>query len=703
MKNKFVNTVKPYLALLISALLLIIAIVLPITLDNAENSMAENITLSYERTVYDKEYNEIGVATGDFIGTEISAIGEISSILYVNHIPEQFVTPSEGMQKPFTAGKIERLDKLTKAAYGTLQFFFFNLDPMSENFAEQAEELSRFRTGTQSTAAVDFYLPFAFDAATVFCHNSYVFTAGNMGDYSPTDYLDSYVASSFVPNNVTKEAQHLTLSFPLSQRTIDPDRFHAARIVTVHYLAKDGVSFAGALPLAGAQNNVKSAVNSRLVWNITFLAVVSFVAVAFLALSLLKRNRALMGACGISVCGVLFLIASLIPLLGQAVTGTKLLYVACSLLPLFALLSSRQKAKGWKEAWVASLAVSAINAVLSLVFALTVFSSLNIYYKVATPCLSAIAVAFGILSFYGDKKPFMLCHNVIAGISATTAVFIFVTPIVFLPASTLCISLSALTALYFIINDIFRTERRNRALTENLQIEVATQTNTLKNALSDRERILSFLSHDLRKSSISIQALTDELARSSPNDHVTNLTGKIQGKNKIVLESLSEILQYAKRNYSDEPFDTVPLADMFDKLSAHVAEDCKAYGITLHIPSTKLAVFAKPNSLFSTLFNLVFNAMEHAHCTQISITARRAQNNVIIRVHDNGQGLPDGRDVFTPTPADSQSVDTLNEDSHNTGLGLLLVKSELEAMGGKIIYEQKEGSAFVLTLPYAVI
>lgn len=49
-----------------------------------------------------------------------------------------------------------------------------------------------------------------------------------------------------------------------------------------------------------------------------------------------------------------------------------------------------------------------------------------------------------------------------------------------------------------------RLEKRNRYLTENLQSEVAIQTRELKAVIEERDDLLRYVSHDMKKPAVSI-------------------------------------------------------------------------------------------------------------------------------------------------------------------------------------------------------
>ena len=80
----------------------------------------------------------------------------------------------------------------------------------------------------------------------------------------------------------------------------------------------------------------------------------------------------------------------------------------------------------------------------------------------------------------------------------------------------------------------------------------------------------------------------------------------------------------------------------------------------------------------------------------IEIAAKRFPDCTRITVSDNGQGIPKEiqKSVF-------EMFYRGNEESQGTGLGLFIVRSALEKMGGTIELksEKDEGSTFTLWLP----
>ena len=137
-------------------------------------------------------------------------------------------------------------------------------------------------------------------------------------------------------------------------------------------------------------------------------------------------------------------------------------------------------------------------------------------------------------------------------------------------------------------------------------------------------------------------------------------------------------------------------ADTVYQVSASVeqlnrSDDCKAAGILLkNTVDKKTLAFAKPQGLENALTNIILNAIEHAECTEITISIKTDKNKVLLTVKDNGKGIPDGPDVFRPY---------ISENKPDVGgLGLYICKNIIESMNGELTYSCNGRTAFTVAL-----
>jgi signal transduction histidine kinase len=122
----------------------------------------------------------------------------------------------------------------------------------------------------------------------------------------------------------------------------------------------------------------------------------------------------------------------------------------------------------------------------------------------------------------------------------------------------------------------------------------------------------------------------------------------------------------------------------------------KSAGVTLNIEKDLPAVHGFGGELNQVWSNLIDNALDAVdQGGRVEISARRERDRVVIRVIDDGPGVPDGiRDrIFDP-------FFTTKPVGTGTGLGLDIVRRLVQRHNGQIELESKPGrTEFRVTLP----
>ena len=116
-----------------------------------------------------------------------------------------------------------------------------------------------------------------------------------------------------------------------------------------------------------------------------------------------------------------------------------------------------------------------------------------------------------------------------------------------------------------------------------------------------------------------------------------------------------------------------------------------------NIPRTNL----DPQIMQLILENLISNAVKYTEKGYVEIDVSVQNNkNIMIKISDTGCGIPDSQKhlVFTKL---FRSDNRLKNETKGHGLGLFIVKSIVERVGGKIKFEseEKKGTTFYLTIP----
>jgi|GEM_PF-1634146 len=118
-------------------------------------------------------------------------------------------------------------------------------------------------------------------------------------------------------------------------------------------------------------------------------------------------------------------------------------------------------------------------------------------------------------------------------------------------------------------------------------------------------------------------------------------------------------------------------------------------GLTIDI-ADDITVLAESIELERVFVNLFTNALIHGGAN-ISVTARRLADELVVDVRDDGSGIPDDqlRDLFVPF-AKHRGV------GQGSGLGLAVVHRLMVAFGGAVSYHRAEPHGSVFTLRFSV-
>lgn len=211
------------------------------------------------------------------------------------------------------------------------------------------------------------------------------------------------------------------------------------------------------------------------------------------------------------------------------------------------------------------------------------------------------------------------------------------------------------------------------------------------------------VSHNLKSPVSSIMGLVDYIKSLENGDEELRITvEKLYGTSSeldIVIEDLNEILE-ARKGGSD-PKNTIYLEDVAESVLKVLGPEIEQYNATVNLELEEDAsVYGIKSYLTNILFNLVQNALKYAKedippVVNISSFQRNAQ--VVLKVEDNGQGL----NVKEDTGRIFELYQRFHANRTGKGMGLYLVKSQVEAMGGKITYESEvgKGTTFYVSFP----
>ncbi|WP_298487625.1 PAS domain S-box protein [uncultured Maribacter sp.] len=228
-----------------------------------------------------------------------------------------------------------------------------------------------------------------------------------------------------------------------------------------------------------------------------------------------------------------------------------------------------------------------------------------------------------------------------------------------------------------------------------LQVHDTTKNKLLTENLKEHNnRLVNFahiVSHNLRSHASNISMLLDLTSKDFPkimeNEFLKNIKIVSDNMNDTIYD-LNKIVEI-KSNISAS-LSSYKLIDFVDKSIQNInslIKEAKAK-IVIDVPKD-ISVLAIQAYLESIVLNLITNAIKYRmpdRRLKIFITAKIEWDNVVFSVEDNGLGIDlnkHGDKLFG-----LYKVFHAHKDAK--GIGLFLVKNQLEAMGGKIKVESKE-------------
>lgn len=649
---------------------------------NSETKQTEDIL-----TVYD--FNE------KIAAVRISDLAELGIITRINYTPDVFVEPG-------TLDPSSRIVDLTDKTFGfagrgTIQIIILNLNPDAEDFNLQSEALAPQKIGDywHYTLAI----PQIFSACNIYQKLQCVSCLGEISEYNYSDYNTNFKKETDTHHNKT-EYTYLDLTFyPKREAMALP--LQAAQIITIHYESENNLAGMSAFPLIGEDDNVRGVTDTNTRRLTVAAAIAALILAVFAFICTLKRTTFFIPQLLISA-GTFAIFLSNAALCGT--TEHPFFWLALEPAALLLMLAAAVFAASNNigKIPVRYILTGIVTAAIPLCFSIpfvsaateNIFGIIIIIIK-AIGAASITAFAFW-RAFRKNDDLWLLITPLL--VAVTVASTLFLEKPQFAIHDPLFLMLVVMTAISFAVScRVFVTlERRNRYLTDNLNSEILIQTAALKNLVQERDNLLRFLSHDLKKPLLSVNGYLDTLLSriSEPESH--KLINLIKQKNSESIRNLSEVSKYSKYNYLSELSGTVRIDELCDRIYQNIEPDCSANGIVLtNNAHGALTVFAKPNGLESALMNIIINAIEHANCTRITLHMAKIRNKCMITIKDNGKGIDSAIDVFKPYVSE-------NDNGEANGLGLYICREIIASMNGTLTYTcENNETSFIITLPLA--
>jgi PAS domain S-box-containing protein len=246
----------------------------------------------------------------------------------------------------------------------------------------------------------------------------------------------------------------------------------------------------------------------------------------------------------------------------------------------------------------------------------------------------------------------------------------------------------------------------NKDITESktMALERERITADLIQHNSHLEQFTYIVSHNLRAPVANIIGLTDmlkdnddDLDAESKNEVVERLSQSIKNIDTVI-KDLNSILQ--ARRPVNEKKEVVQFKELCDDIVTNSYHTIIKEHAQLHCEFDDIgSLFTIRSYLYSIFYNLVSNSIKYRQTDVdpiITITSRKLKDKIELRFKDNGKGIDlekNGAQLFGLY----KRFDTTAEGK---GMGLFMVKTQVEALGGTIKINSKpgEGTEFIIQL-----
>lgn len=268
----------------------------------------------------------------------------------------------------------------------------------------------------------------------------------------------------------------------------------------------------------------------------------------------------------------------------------------------------------------------------------------------------------------------------------------------------------ALMFVFGLMAHNLRTTQLIRRRTEELNVAHERETALAREAAEASLRMMrmqktatigqmsSLIAHELRQPLASIRAFAHGLQRLNESERLTQETttdvlGKLSDEAVRAETIVGRVRDYAKaKGIRREPVDINVLLKKAEKSFALLTRGAR---VLLAVESEpNLIVSADPLELELVLQNLLKNAAEALQAVPdagIKLCAKRVEKRVHILISDNGPRLSDEAFAALSVPLSSEKPEGL-------GLGIGIVRSLVEAHGGRIVFERLDPKGLRVTV-----
>jgi len=217
--------------------------------------------------------------------------------------------------------------------------------------------------------------------------------------------------------------------------------------------------------------------------------------------------------------------------------------------------------------------------------------------------------------------------------------------------------------------------------------------------IKDLEQFTYIISHNLRAPVANIIGLSEmlmeeDLNQAEKQEVVERVSLSIKNMD-VVIQDLNYILQ--ARELSSEKKEKVYFADIINAIKTSINNTVVGKKVSFNCRFDVDSIFSIKSYLYSIFYNLSSNSIKYCKtgvAPDITIETHQLKNKVELRFKDNGKGI----DLHKNAAELFGLYKRFDTTTEGKGMGLFMVKTQVEAIGGTIKVKSKlgEGTEFII-------
>lgn len=248
----------------------------------------------------------------------------------------------------------------------------------------------------------------------------------------------------------------------------------------------------------------------------------------------------------------------------------------------------------------------------------------------------------------------------------------------------------------------------NQRMTAKLNKQIISQKKEVEQLNEVKDRLFNVISHDMRTPVNSLIAFTELLDRGNISEaKMAAYAAALKNNLSYTARLLENLLNWARTQMQGfKPvFEVFSLMEAMGQVMELVQHEADKKGVTITILAPRdLLVYADMNMFSLLLRNLLGNAIKYTPAGgTVTVSSSVVGSNVQIKITDTGVGIAPGLVADLNNVKTARPVEATPGTNHEkgTGLGLMLCRTFIELMHGKLVLESApdKGTTVIVEVP----